>query len=45
LDERRECGLGQVLVTVNPGIDEQIDGIGVSPRIVKTGFGGRDSKV
>jgi len=36
LDERRKRGLRQVLVTVNSGVDKQIDGPGVSPRVVKT---------
>jgi hypothetical protein len=44
LDERRKR-LRQSLVTVNSGIDKQIDGPGVSPRVVKTGFGGRDREV
>jgi hypothetical protein len=35
LDERRECGLRQVLVPINSGIDEQIDGIGVPPRVLE----------
>ena len=36
LDERRECGLRLVLIPIDSGVDQQIDGIGVLPRVVQT---------